>query len=226
MNLTFVFEGEEEYGSESLNAWLEANRDRLGADAVIISDTAYFEGNLPAITVGLRGIMYAQIDVELSPVDLHSGQYGGTVQNPANALATIVAALVGPDGRIRIPGFYDDVVALTDDERAAMAALPFDDETYRAEIPVDGPRGRGGLDDAGAQGLPADPRRERHVERLPGRGRQDDHPGPRPRQALDAARRRPGPGQGVRRAARLRRGDRAARACGSPRTTSTAGIPR
>ena len=136
VNLTFVFEGEEEYGSESLFAWVAPNRDRLAADAAIISDTAYFEGNLPAITVGLRGIMYAQIDVELSPVDLHSGQYGGTVQNPANALARIVAALVGPDGRIRIPGFYDDVVALTDDEREAMAALPFDDEAYRAGIPV------------------------------------------------------------------------------------------
>ncbi len=144
VNLTFVFEGEEEYGSESLNTWLEANRDRLGADAVIISDTAYFEGNLPSITIGLRGIMYAQIDVELSPVDLHSGQYGGTVQNPANALATIVAALVGPDGRIRVPGFYDDVVALTDDERAAMAALPFDDEAYRAEIPVEALVGEAG----------------------------------------------------------------------------------
>jgi len=144
VNLTFVFEGEEEYGSESLTAWLDANRDRLGADAVVISDTAYFEGNLPAITIGLRGIMYAQIDVELSPVDLHSGQYGGTVQNPANALATIVAALVGPDGRIRVPGFYDDVVALTDDERAAMALLPFDDERYRAEIPVEALVGEAG----------------------------------------------------------------------------------
>ena len=102
----------------------------------IISDTGYFEGNIPAITVGLRGIMYAQIDVELSPVDLHSGMYGGTVENPANALARIITALKGPDGRIRIPGFYDDVVALTDAERQAMVALPFDDETYRAEIPV------------------------------------------------------------------------------------------
>jgi acetylornithine deacetylase/succinyl-diaminopimelate desuccinylase-like protein len=144
VNLTYVFEGEEEYGSESLTTWLGQNRDRLVADAVIISDTGYFEGNIPAITVGLRGIMYAQIDVELSPVDLHSGQYGGTVQNPANALAKILAALVGPDGRIRIPGFYDDVVALTDEEREAMAALPFDDEAYRAGIPVDALVGEAG----------------------------------------------------------------------------------
>jgi acetylornithine deacetylase/succinyl-diaminopimelate desuccinylase-like protein len=136
VNLTFVFEGEEEFGSDSLYPWIEANRERLAADVAVISDTGYFEGNLPAITIALRGIMYAQIDVELSPVDLHSGMYGGVVENPANALATILAALKGPDGRIRIPGFYDDVVALTEDERAAMADLPFDDEEFRASIPV------------------------------------------------------------------------------------------
>ena len=136
VNLTFLFEGEEEYGSESLFTWIDDNRDRLGADAVVISDTTFFAGNLPAITVGLRGLMYAQIDVELSPVDLHSGQYGGTVANPANALSTIIAGLKGPDGRVRIPGFYDSVVALTDEERATMAQLPFDDEAYRSEIPV------------------------------------------------------------------------------------------
>ena len=97
----------------------------------VISDTSFFEGNLPAITVGLRGNAYVQIDVEGSPVDLHSGTYGGAVQNPANALAQIIAALKGPDGRIRIPGFYDDVVGLTDAEREAFAALPFDDEAWR-----------------------------------------------------------------------------------------------
>jgi acetylornithine deacetylase/succinyl-diaminopimelate desuccinylase-like protein len=92
------------------------------------------EGNLPAITIALRGLMYAQIDVTGTAVDLHSGSYGGAVQNPANALAQIIAALKGPDGRIRIPGFYDDVVALTDAERAAVAALPFDEEAYRAHL--------------------------------------------------------------------------------------------
>jgi len=136
VNLTFVFEGEEEFGSESLFQWIEPNRERLAADVAIISDTGYFEGNVPAITIALRGIMYAQIDVELSPVDLHSGMYGGAVENPANALARIVAALKGPDGRVRIPGFYDDVVALTDDDRAAIAALPFDEAAFRAETGV------------------------------------------------------------------------------------------
>ena len=136
VNLTFVFEGEEEFGSNSLYAWIEANRDKLAADVAVISDTGYFEGNLPAITIALRGIMYAQIDVVGSPVDLHSGMYGGSVDNPANALATIVAALKGPDGRVRIPGFYDDVIALTDEDRQAMAALPFDEERFRTGIPV------------------------------------------------------------------------------------------
>lgn len=136
VNLTFVFEGEEEFGSESLSAWIPANRERLAADLAVISDTTYFEGNVPAITVGLRGIMYAQVDVELSPVDLHSGQYGGSVENPANALARIITALKGPDGRVRIPGFYDDVVPLSEEDRARIAALPFDEEAFREETGV------------------------------------------------------------------------------------------
>ena len=131
INVKYVFEGAEESGSEGLDAWLTANRERLTADVAIISDTGFFEGNIPAITVSLRGLMYAQIDVVGSPVDLHSGSYGGAVQNPANALAQIIAALKGPDGRIRIPGFYDAVVALTDEEHAAIAELPFDEVAYR-----------------------------------------------------------------------------------------------
>jgi acetylornithine deacetylase/succinyl-diaminopimelate desuccinylase-like protein len=131
VNVRYLFEGEEESSSVHLDAWLEANRERLGADVAIISDSGFFEGNLPAITVGLRGISYAQIDVVGSPVDLHSGNYGGAVENPANALARIIAALKGPDGRILVPGFYDDVVALTERDRAAFAALPFDDEVFR-----------------------------------------------------------------------------------------------
>ena len=111
VNLRYLFEGEEESGSVNLERWLAANKERLAADVVVVSDTGFFEGNLPAITVGLRGLMYAQIDVVGSAVDLHSGGYGGAVENPANALAQIIAALKGPDGRIRIPGFYDDVVA-------------------------------------------------------------------------------------------------------------------
>ena len=145
VNVKYVFEGEEESSSVHLEGWLEANRDRLASDLAIISDTGFFDGNLPAITVSLRGLMYAQVDVELSPVDLHSGSYGGAVGNPANALAVILASLKGPDGRIRVAGFYDDVVALTVADREASAALPFDEEAFRVSIPVPALTGEAGF---------------------------------------------------------------------------------
>jgi acetylornithine deacetylase/succinyl-diaminopimelate desuccinylase-like protein len=130
VNVRYLFEGEEESSSIHLDSWLEANRERVRADVAVISDTGFFEGNLPAITVGLRGLMYAQIDVVGTDVDLHSGAFGGAVQNPANALATIVASLKDADGRIAIPGFYDDVTPLSEDDRALFAALPFDEAAY------------------------------------------------------------------------------------------------
>ena len=136
LNVKFLFEGEEESTSIHLDPWLAANRERLAADLVVISDTGFFEGNIPAITTGLRGMMYAQVDVQGSPVDLHSGGYGGVVENPANALARMIAALKGPDGRVLIPGFYDDVVALTDADRSAFAALPFDEAEHARTIGV------------------------------------------------------------------------------------------
>ena len=136
INLRYLFEGEEESTSTNLDRWLEQNKARVAADFAVISDTGFFEGNLPAITLGLRGITYLQVDVIGSSIDLHSGMYGGTVQNPANALATIIAALKDPDGRILVPGFYDDVVPLSDADRAAFAALPFDEEAYRASLGV------------------------------------------------------------------------------------------
>jgi acetylornithine deacetylase/succinyl-diaminopimelate desuccinylase-like protein len=136
VNLRFVFEGEEESSSVHLEPWLRANRARLGGDLAIVSDVGFFEGNLPALTIGLRGLMYAQIDVTGPFQDVHSGVYGGAIANPANALASIIAALKGPDGRIRIPGFYDEVVPLDEADRAASAALPFDDERYRQALGV------------------------------------------------------------------------------------------
>jgi acetylornithine deacetylase/succinyl-diaminopimelate desuccinylase-like protein len=136
VNAKYVFEGEEEAGSPNLDGWLTAQRDRLTADAAIISDTGFFEGNIPAITLSLRGMMYAQIDIRLTHVDLHSGSYGGAIHNPAVAIAQIVAALKGPDGRIRIPGFYDAVREHSPAEREAIAALPFDEEAFRADVGV------------------------------------------------------------------------------------------
>jgi len=144
INVKYVFEGEEESGSAHLDHWLTEQRDRLGADAAIISDTGFFEGNIPAITLSLRGMAYAQIDVRLAGADLHSGSYGGAISNPTIALAQIIAALKGPDGRIRIPGFYDDVRELTQAERDGIAALPFDEERFKEEIGVPGLVGESG----------------------------------------------------------------------------------
>jgi acetylornithine deacetylase/succinyl-diaminopimelate desuccinylase-like protein len=154
LNLRFLFEGEEESGSTNLQRWLGANRDRLRADVAVISDSGFFEGNLPAITVGLRGLMYAQVDVTGPRVDLHSGGYGGVVQNPANALAAILASLHDADGRVDVPGFYDDVVELTPDERKELAKLPLDEAAYMKEIGVSalyGEKGRSPLERKGAR---------------------------------------------------------------------------
>jgi acetylornithine deacetylase/succinyl-diaminopimelate desuccinylase-like protein len=131
LNLRYIFEGEEESTSANLPGWLEANRARLAADAVVISDTGFFEGNIPAITSSLRGMLYTQIDVSGPPIDLHSGGFGGAVQNPANALAKIIAALKADDGTVLVPGFYDDVVPATKQERFELSCLPFDEGQFR-----------------------------------------------------------------------------------------------
>jgi acetylornithine deacetylase/succinyl-diaminopimelate desuccinylase-like protein len=136
VNLKFIIEGEEESSSVHLDDWLAANRARLAADFAVISDTSFFEGNLPAITIALRGLVYFQLDVTGSTVDLHSGVYGGAVDNPANAVCQIVAALKGPDGRVRVPGFYDDVADLTPLDKQAFAGLPFDETEYMKSIGV------------------------------------------------------------------------------------------
>ena len=136
LNLRFVFEGEEESTSASLPGWLEANRDRLAAEAVVISDTGFFEGNVPAITTSLRGMLYTQIDVTGAPIDLHSGSFGGTVQNPANALARIITELKADDGTVKVPGFYDDVIPPTRQERFEISCLPFDETAYREIVGV------------------------------------------------------------------------------------------
>ena len=131
VNLRVLFEGEEEHSSVGLEAWLRENKDRLAADAVVISDTGFFEGNIPALTTSLRGMMYAQVDVIGGPVDLHSGSYGGAVQNPANALARIITELKSDDGSVRIPGFYDDVVPPTREERFEISCLPFEESEFQ-----------------------------------------------------------------------------------------------
>jgi acetylornithine deacetylase/succinyl-diaminopimelate desuccinylase-like protein len=136
VNLKVLFEGDEESSADHLETWVGANRERLAADVGVVSDTGFFEGNLPAITVSTRGILYAQIDVLGPPTDLHSGAFGGAVENPAIALAHIIVGLKAVDGRILIPGFYDEVLPLTPDEHTAFSDLPFDDDAFRRETGV------------------------------------------------------------------------------------------
>ena len=136
VNVRYVIEGEEESGSPNFEAWLRANSHRLDADLVVITDTGFYEGNHAAVTVGLRGNMYLQVDVTGPDQDLHSGSFGGLVQNPANALVRILASLRDGEGRVTVPGFYDDVRELTPAEHEALAALPFDESAFAAEIGV------------------------------------------------------------------------------------------
>ena len=145
VNVKYLFEGEEESSSVNLERWMAANPERCSGDAVIISDSGFFDGNRPALTVGLRGITYMQVDVRNSDVDLHSGSYGGAVINPANALASMIASLHDENRHVTVPGFYDDVVELTSDDRAAFAALPFNEASYLAGIDAKATQGEAGF---------------------------------------------------------------------------------
>ena len=136
LNLKYLIEGEEEVGSENLESFVAEHRERLACDCVVISDTAQFAAGVPAITYGLRGIAYFELTLRGPRQDLHSGVYGGAVLNPANVLARVMAALIDPAGRVQIPGFYDDVVPLTDAERAQWAALPFNEDEWREKLNV------------------------------------------------------------------------------------------
>ena len=133
----FIFEGEEEIGSPSLEAFLEQHKDLLEADIILVSDTSMIGKDTPSITTGLRGLAYWQIEVTGPNRDLHSGHFGGAVKNPANALCEMLAKVVDKDGRITIPGFYDDVLPIPDEERRMIAQIPFSQERYNAAIDVD-----------------------------------------------------------------------------------------
>ncbi|MEZ6043959.1 MAG: dipeptidase [Planctomycetaceae bacterium] len=133
VNLKFVIEGEEEVGGENLDHFLKENADRLKADVCVVSDTSQYGDGIPAITYGLRGIIAAEVRLTGPSKDLHSGIYGGSIANPANALARMCGTLVGDDGRIRIPGFYDDVIPLSDEERRQFAKLPFEESVFLSE---------------------------------------------------------------------------------------------
>jgi acetylornithine deacetylase/succinyl-diaminopimelate desuccinylase-like protein len=136
VNVKFLIEGEEEVGGANLEVFVAENRDRLACDYAVISDTSQFAPGIPAITYGLKGLAYFEIIVKGAQTDLHSGTFGGSVANPCNALTTILASLKGPDGRIRIPGFYDAVRPLEDWERQEFAKLPFSEAEFQAKLGV------------------------------------------------------------------------------------------
>ncbi len=144
LNVKYLIEGEEEIGSASLQAYLEQHADRLACDCVVISDGAQFAPGQPAITYGLRGIAYFDLVLKGPARDLHSGTFGGSVTNPANVLAKMLASLIDEHGRIRVPGFYDDVVPLSPREREGFARLDFDERRYFEQIGVDGAIGEEG----------------------------------------------------------------------------------
>lgn len=143
-NAKFMIEGEEEVGSENLEVFVKANKEKLAADLVLISDTSMIANDVPSITVGLRGLSYLEIEVTGPNRDLHSGVYGGAVVNPLNALTKILASLHDENGAINIPGFYDDIDVVSDVDRAELAKAPFDEQAYMDDLKVgavDGEKG-------------------------------------------------------------------------------------
>jgi acetylornithine deacetylase/succinyl-diaminopimelate desuccinylase-like protein len=136
VNLKIILEGEEEVGSVNLDNFIRDHRSELGADVVVISDSPMFARGVPSICYGLRGLVYFQIDLRGSSTDLHSGSFGGAVVNPAFALSQILAQMKDRSGRVKIPGFYDDVVALQEEERKAWASLPFNEKAYRKDFGI------------------------------------------------------------------------------------------
>ena len=143
-NVKFMLEGEEEIGSGSLYGFCEKHKELLKADVILVSDTSMIAADVPSITSGLRGLCYWEVEVTGANHDLHSGIYGGAVANPINVLCQMIAGLHDADGRITIPGFYDDVLVISDEERALMAQAPFDEAAYMRELEIKAVKGEKG----------------------------------------------------------------------------------
>ena len=133
-NIKFMIEGEEEVGSNNLGTFLEHNKEKLRADVVLVSDTGMIANDVPSITVGLRGLSYVEVEVTGPNRDLHSGIYGGAVANPINVLCKMIAEMKDQNEHIVIPGFYDDVIELSTQERAEMAKAPFSIDDYKKHL--------------------------------------------------------------------------------------------
>ncbi len=136
VNIKLIFEGEEEVGSVNLDDFIRAHKAELKADVVVISDSAMFARGVPSICYGLRGLVYFQIDLRGSSTDLHSGSFGGAVANPAFVLAQMIAQMKDRGGRIKIPGFYEDVRPLQEEEKKAWASLPFNERQYKKDFGI------------------------------------------------------------------------------------------
>lgn len=143
-NVKFIFEGEEEIGSPSLNSFCQQHKELLKADLILVSDTSMLGADLPSLTTGLRGLAYWEIEVTGPNRDLHSGHFGGAVANPINTLCKMLAQVTDAHGRITIPGFYDRVEEVPAAEREMIANIPFDEEKYKAAIDVDALEGEEG----------------------------------------------------------------------------------
>jgi acetylornithine deacetylase/succinyl-diaminopimelate desuccinylase-like protein len=144
INVIVLAEGEEEVGSTNLTPFVREHAERLACDHVVISDSNMFAEGMPSVLFSLRGLAYLEVHVHGASTDLHSGQFGGTVTNPANALAQILASLHDADGRVAVDGFYDDVVEWDAETRERIRALPFDEEAYRRELEVGALAGEAG----------------------------------------------------------------------------------
>ncbi|UEG51595.1 dipeptidase [Mucilaginibacter daejeonensis] len=136
-NIKFMIEGEEEVGSNNLGIFVKANKERLKADVVLISDTSMLSMETPSLETGLRGLSYLEVEVVGPNRDLHSGVYGGAVANPATILAKMIASLHDENNHISIPGFYDDVIELTDAEKDALNAAPYSEDEYKKDLGIE-----------------------------------------------------------------------------------------
>lgn len=144
VNLKFLLEGEEEISSPHLGPFLEQHRDLLRCEHILISDTGMYADGWPTVTYGTRGLLYKEIRLSGPKHDLHSGSFGGTIANPANVLARIIASLHDADGRVTLPGFYDDVAEASPAEREQLRSLPFDEREYLADTGCPGVTGEKG----------------------------------------------------------------------------------
>ena len=143
-NVKFMIEGEEEVGSENLSDFLISNKNKLACDAILISDTGIISNDIPSITTGLKGLSYLEVEVTGPNRDLHSGLYGGAVANPINILCEMISSMKDENNRITIPGFYDNVIELSKNEREQMAQAPFSLDKYKSALQLNDIHGEAG----------------------------------------------------------------------------------